>query len=64
MTRSILLLSFILLSGCAHRGPPLPTCSGEASRPANPYGSVLTAPAPTPPTSTAPTEPPHAGGCA
>lgn len=64
MTRSILLLSFVLLSSCAHRAPFLPTCSGEARRPANPHGSVLTASAPTPPTTSAPTEAPHAGGCA
>ncbi len=64
MIRPILLLSVVLLSSCAHRGPSLPTCSGETRRPANPYGSVLSAPVTTPPAPPTVAEPPQAGGCA
>ena len=64
MIRPILLLSFVLLSGCAHRGPSLPTCSGEPRRPANPYGSVLSAPATTASAPSTQVETPEGGGCA
>ncbi len=34
-----------LIAGCAHLGADrLPTCDGQARRPANPHGSVLLAP--------------------
>lgn len=36
---------FLLLGACAALGPdPLPVCDGQARRPANPHGSVLSPP--------------------
>lgn len=42
--RPLILGLAALASACAHGDPALPVCDGLARRPANPHGSVLTAP--------------------
>ncbi|WP_262422614.1 hypothetical protein [Brevundimonas denitrificans] len=43
--RTLAPVLFLLLGACAALGPdPLPVCDGQARRPANPHGSVLTPP--------------------
>jgi len=64
MTLRLILITGLLLAGCAHREPGLPTCDGAARRPANPHGSVLVPAPPPSPAADAEAPSPPPGGCA
>lgn len=65
MIRLTLLAASLTLCSCAADARHLPVCDGRHLRPANPYGSILTAPAAAAAAAAAASDMPGgSGGCA
>lgn len=64
MIRLTLLAASLTLCSCAADARHLPVCDGRHLRPANPYGSILTAPAAAAAAPVLSDMPGGSGGCA